>query len=54
MAEQREIVRRVEQYFLLADRLEARVSTARKRVEDLTQSILAKAFRGELVRPKPN
>jgi len=48
-AEQREIVRRVEQYFVLADRLEARVATARKRVEDLTQSILAKAFRGELV-----
>jgi len=48
-AEQAEIVRRVTELFEFADRLEARVATARKRVEDLTQSILAKAFRGELV-----
>ena len=47
--EQREIVRRVDQLFAFADRLEARVQTARKRVDALTQSILAKAFRGELV-----
>jgi type I restriction enzyme S subunit len=47
--EQVEIVRRVEKLFTLADRLETRVVTARKRVEALTQSILAKAFRGELV-----
>ncbi|MFO1007727.1 MAG: restriction endonuclease subunit S [Planctomycetaceae bacterium] len=49
LAEQHEIVRRVEQLFALADRLEAQLETARKRVERLTQSILAKAFRGELV-----
>jgi type I restriction enzyme, S subunit len=48
-AEQQEIVRRVDQLFAFADRLEARVQTARKRVDALTQSILAKAFRGELV-----
>ncbi|MGA7413725.1 MAG: restriction endonuclease subunit S [Bryobacteraceae bacterium] len=48
-AEQHEIVRRVDQLFTFADRLEARVQTARKRVDALTQSILAKAFRGELV-----
>ena len=35
--------------FAFADRLEARVQTARKRVDALAQSILAKAFRGELV-----
>lgn len=47
--EQAEIVRRVDQLFSLADRLEARVAQARARVDSLTQSILAKAFRGELV-----
>ena len=49
LPEQQEIVRRVDQLFAFADRLEARVATARKRVDALTQSILAKAFRGELV-----
>ncbi len=49
LAEQQEIVRRVDQLFAFADRLEARVETARKRVDALTQSILAKAFGGELV-----
>jgi type I restriction enzyme S subunit len=49
LAEQHEIVRRVEQLFALADRLEAQLDAARKRVDRLTQSILAKAFRGELV-----
>jgi type I restriction enzyme S subunit len=47
--EQSEIIRRVDEMFAFAGRLEARVATARKRVEALTQSILAKAFRGELV-----
>lgn len=47
--EQVEIVRRVERFFVLADRLEARVQSARERVGDLTQSILGRAFRGELV-----
>ena len=49
LEEQREIVRRVDQLFAFADRLEARVQTARKRVDAITQSILGKAFRGELV-----
>lgn len=49
LAEQHEIVRRVEQLFALADRLEAPLDAARKRVDRLRQSILAKAFRGELV-----
>jgi type I restriction enzyme S subunit len=47
--EQDEIVRLVEELYAFADRLDSRVATARKRVEALTQSILAKAFRGELV-----
>jgi len=47
--EQQEIVRRVDALFALADRIEAKLDAARQRVESLTQSILAKAFRGELV-----
>ena len=47
--EQLEIVRRVETLFTLADTIETRVSAATKRAEKLTQAILAKAFRGELV-----
>jgi type I restriction enzyme S subunit len=49
LAEQHEIVRRVEALFALADKIEARVQAATARVENITQSILAKAFRGELV-----
>ena len=47
--EQHEIVRRVEALFKLADAIEKRVELATKRAEKLTQAILAKAFRGELV-----
>ncbi|WP_205527570.1 hypothetical protein [Halomonas sp. JS92-SW72] len=46
--EQREIVRRVDQLFAFADQVEQQVANARARVDKLTQSILAKAFRGEL------
>jgi type I restriction enzyme S subunit len=46
--EQTEIVRRVEQLFAYADQIEQRVKDAQARVNYLTQSILAKAFRGEL------
>jgi type I restriction enzyme S subunit len=49
LAEQHEIVRRVEALFRLADVVEKRVAAATARAERLTQSILAKAFRGELV-----
>ncbi len=52
--EQTEIVRRVEQLFAFADQLEARVVAAKSRIDHLTQSILAKAFRGELVPQDPN
>jgi type I restriction enzyme S subunit len=48
-AEQIEIVRRVEALFKLADAIEKRVSGSTERAEKLTQAILAKAFRGELV-----
>lgn len=46
--EQTEIVRRVEQLFAYADTIEKQVQDALLRVNNLTQSILAKAFRGEL------
>lgn len=52
--EQTEIVRRVEQLFAFADQLEARVKAAQARIDRLTQSILAKAFRGELVPQDPD
>jgi type I restriction enzyme S subunit len=48
LEEQTEIVRRVEQLFVYADQIEQRVKDAQARVNHLTQSILAKAFRGEL------
>ena len=47
--EQDEIVRRVEALFRLADKIETRVAAASLRAERLTQAVLAKAFRGELV-----
>jgi type I restriction enzyme S subunit len=54
LAERQEIVRRVEALFALADQIEARYAKAKAHVEKLTQSILAKAFRGELVPQDPN
>lgn len=48
LKEQHEIVRRVEQLFAWADTIEKQVNNALTRVNSLTQSILAKAFRGEL------
>ncbi|EKF7507901.1 restriction endonuclease subunit S [Escherichia coli] len=48
LTEQHEIVRRVEQLFAYADTIEKQVNNALARVNNLTQSILAKAFRGEL------
>lgn len=52
-AEQNEIVRRVEELFAFADRLETRLATARAAIQSLTPSLLAKAFRGELVPQDP-
>ncbi|EPT8080868.1 restriction endonuclease subunit S [Vibrio vulnificus] len=54
LSEQKEIVRLVDQYFAFADTIEAQVKKAQARVDNLTQSILAKAFRGELVPQDPN
>ncbi len=46
--EQNEIVHRVKELFAFADQVEQQVKNAQGRVNNLTQSILAKAFRGEL------
>jgi len=49
LPEQHEIVRRVESLFTLTDHIEQRVAIGKERADRLTQAILAKAFRGELV-----
>jgi type I restriction enzyme S subunit len=49
LPEQHVIVRRVDALFRLADAIEKRVAAATARAEKLTQAILAKAFRGQLV-----
>ena len=51
--EQKEITRRVEQLFYFADKVEARYINAKAMLDKLPQSILAKAFRGELVPQDP-
>lgn len=45
--EQQEVIKRVENLFALADQIESKIKNAQERVNLLTQSILAKAFRGE-------
>ncbi len=49
LEEQKEIVRRVDKLFAIADKLEKRCQNAKAKVDKLSQSVLAKAFRGELV-----
>jgi type I restriction enzyme S subunit len=49
LPEQQEIVRRVGALFKLADAIEAHLAAATARADKLTQAVLAKAFRGELV-----
>lgn len=53
LQEQAEVVSVVEDFFSLADQLEARLHAARKIVDRLTPALLAKAFRGELVPQDP-
>jgi type I restriction enzyme S subunit len=53
LAEQQEIVRRVAGLFALADQLEQRLALARKQVDKLTPSLLARAFAGQLVPQNP-
>jgi type I restriction enzyme S subunit len=52
--EAREILARIEIAFSWIDRLATEATSARKLIDHLDQSILAKAFRGELVPQDPN
>ena len=53
LAEQAEIVRRIDHAFAEIDRLAAEAAAARRLLDRLDQAILAKAFRGELVSQDP-
>lgn len=52
--EQKEIVKRLEALFKIADEAQARYKKAKAHVDKVSHSILAKAFRGELVPQDPN
>ena len=52
--EQREMVRRINNLLGFADSMQGRYSDASAQVDKLTPSLLAKAFRGELVPQDPN
>lgn len=52
--EQKEIVRLIEERLGYADRVEAVIRSSMEQLPKLNQSILAKAFRGELVPQDPN
>jgi len=54
LEEQKEIVRQVDKLFALADKLETHYQNAKGRIDKLSQSVLTKAFRGELVPQDPN
>ncbi|MBK9577034.1 MAG: restriction endonuclease subunit S [Fibrobacteres bacterium] len=54
LAEQTEIVRRVQHLFAMADAMEVEFAAAQRSVEQLDQSLLATAFRGELVPQDPS
>jgi len=54
LEEQKEIVRQVDKFFSIADKLENHYRNAKAKVDKLSQSVLAKAFRGELVPQDPN
>lgn len=49
IAEQAEIVRRVNALLSLADRLKTRIDAASRRIDRSSQAVLAKAFRGDLI-----
>jgi type I restriction enzyme S subunit len=54
LEEQKEIIRQIDNLFVLADKVEGHFKKAKAKVDNLSQSVLAKAFRGELVPQDPN
>jgi type I restriction enzyme S subunit len=53
MENKSKIVRRVAGLFALADQLEQRLAQARRQLDKLTPSLLARAFAGKLVPQNP-
>ncbi|HWZ21461.1 MAG TPA: restriction endonuclease subunit S [Cytophagaceae bacterium] len=49
LQEQQEIVKHINELFSLADKIQARYTKAKKMLDKLSQSILVKAFKGELL-----
>lgn len=54
LSEQRDIVRQVNILFALADKLEAHYNKAKDKLNRLPKSVLAQAFRGEMVTQDPS
>jgi type I restriction enzyme S subunit len=54
LREQQRLVAKIEEFFSLAYKAEAAVKKAREKVQKIEQSVLAKAFRGELVPQDPS
>ena len=54
LLEQVEIVRRIDDLFRITDQMEQQYQKSEEWIEQLNRSILAKAFRGELVEQDPN
>jgi type I restriction enzyme S subunit len=54
LEEQKEIVKRIEKLFSYADKIESHYFKAKAQFDKIPQSLLAKAFRGELVPQDPN
>lgn len=54
LAEQHEIVKRVEELFKITDQVEGRYLQVKRHLNTIDQSILSKTFHGELVSQDPN
>lgn len=54
ISEQHEIIRKITKLFILADKIQVRYNQAKVQFDKLPQSLIAKAFRGELVTQNDN
>ncbi|MBE9013478.1 restriction endonuclease subunit S [Pseudanabaenaceae cyanobacterium LEGE 13415] len=54
LAEQKEIILRIQKLFAIIDRIQHQYEASARRLEKLDRAILTKAFRGELVPQDPN